>query len=180
MSWFDQTIQLCPRLRRRARIAVGVAGMLWMAVAHGATEAPALSESQVKALFLFNFAKYVDWPQDAFASDDAPIVIGLVGQESFEDALKQVVGGKNVNGRSVVVKQVASTNEYRNCHILFIGASEKEHIREILGAVKDLPVLTVGETEDFLSQDGMIGVGKKANRIRLQINLILCRPSGRS
>lgn len=134
-------------------------------------ETPALSEYQVKALFLFNFAKYVDWPPHAFANDSAPIVIGLVGQDNFGDNFKQVIAGKTINGRPVVVKHVASEQEYKGCHILFISASEKSGLPEILNAVKDSPVLTVGETERFLAQTGMINFTKKENKIRLEINL---------
>ncbi|MGA2222553.1 MAG: YfiR family protein [Verrucomicrobiia bacterium] len=134
-------------------------------------ETPALSEYQVKALFLFNFAKYVDWPPHAFADDSAPIVIGLVGQDNFGDNFKQAITGKTINGRPVVVKHVSSEQEYKGCHILFISASEKSGLPEILNAVKDSPVLTVGETERFLAQTGMINFTKKENKIRLEINL---------
>ena len=134
-------------------------------------ETPALTEYQVKALFLFNFAKYVDWPPHAFADDSAPIVIGLVGQDNFGDNFKQAITGKTINGRPVVVKHVSSEQEYKGCHILFISASEKSGLPEILNAVKDSPVLTVGETERFLAQTGMINFTKKENKIRLEINL---------
>ena len=134
-------------------------------------ETPALSEYQVKALFLFNFAKYVYWPPHAFADDSAPIVIGLVGQDNFGDNFKQAITGKTINGRPVVVKHVSSEQEYKGCHILFISASEKSGLPEILNAVKDSPVLTVGETERFLAQTGMINFTKKENKIRLEINL---------
>jgi len=137
-----------------------------------AAETPALSEYQVKALFLVNFAKYVDWPPKAFSSDDAPIVIGFVGQDRFGDNFKQVIEGKTINGRTVVVKHVDSEQEYRSCHILFVSASEKDRLANILDAVKDSAVLTVGETDEFLAQQGMINLKKKDNKVRLEINLI--------
>jgi hypothetical protein len=133
-------------------------------------ETPSLSESQVKALFLFNFAKYVDWPTGVFPSDGSPIVIGVVGQDSFGDNFQKVTAGKSINGRQVVIKSVASAEEYKTCHILFVSASEKDHFSAILDAVKDNAVLTVGETDGFLSQ-GMINFTKKASKIRLEINL---------
>ena len=135
-------------------------------------ETPALSEYEVKALFLVNFAKHVDWPPQAFSCEGAPIVIGLAGEDNFGKDFKQLTSEKTFNGRPVVVKHMASAGEYRNCHILFVSASENERLREILDAVKDAPVLTVGETEEFLSQDGMINLAKKANKIRLEVNLI--------
>jgi hypothetical protein len=136
-----------------------------------AAETPALSEYQVKALFLFNFAKYVDWPAEAYSSDSAPILIGLVGEDHFGDSFKQVIAGKTINGRQVVIKHVASAQEYKSCHILFIGASEQSNLSEILSAVKGSAILTAGETEEFLARDGMIDLRKKENKIRLEINL---------
>ena len=133
---------------------------------------PALSEYQVKALFLFNFAKYVDWPTNAFGDDSTPIVIGLVGESGLGDDILQQVGAKTINNRPVVFKHVANEQEYRSCHILFVCASEKDHLSAILGAVKDTAVLTVGETDGFLSLNGMINLAKKDNKIRLEINLI--------
>ena len=142
-------------------------GAEWKVVA----EPPVLSESQVKALFLVNFAKYVDWPADAFATDTAPVVIGLVGRDDLGSNLEQATDGKMINGRRILVLHVAGPKEYKRCHILFISGSEKDRLKDILGEVKDSPVLTVGETDDFLSLAGMISFTKKANKIRLEINL---------
>jgi hypothetical protein len=155
----------------RLLAAVLVASMLTCLGTVRVAGAPALSEYQVKALFLFNFAKYVDWPPRAFENDSAPIVIGLVGQDNFGDNFKQVIAGKTINGRPVVVKHVASEQEYKGCHILFISASEKSGLPAILNAVKDSAILTVGETERFLAQTGMINFTKRENKIRLEINL---------
>ena len=155
-------------------VAVALAILhLWGACvfSSGAADAPALSEYQVKALFLFNFAKYVDWPPQAFATGTAPIVIGVVGTDNFGDSFKQVIAGKTVNGRAVVIKQVTDEPGYQACHILFVSVSEKGRIAEILSAVKDTAVLTVGETDQFLTQNGMINLRKKDNKIRLEINL---------
>jgi len=155
----------------RLLTAVLAAVMLPCVATITTAETPVLLENQVKALFLFNFAKYVDWPSQAFPSDNATIVIGLVGEGSFGDDFKQVIAGKTINGRTVVVKRVAGEQEYKSCHILFISASQKDHLAEILSAVKGSAILTVGETEQFLAQDGMINLRKKENKIRLEINL---------
>jgi len=143
-----------------------------MAVRADAAGAPALSEYQIKALFLFNFAKYVDWPTNVFADNSAPIVIGLVGEDGFGDDITRAVEGKTINNRPVVFKHVASDQEYRTCQILFVSASEKDHMPAILEAVKDSAVLTVGETDGFLALQGMINFVKKENKIRLEINLV--------
>jgi hypothetical protein len=151
-------------------LAVVVVAASVLAAPEKVVETPVLSEYQVKALFLFNFAKYVDWPASAFPDDGAPIVIGVVGQDSFGDDFQKVAAGKSINGRQVVIKHVSSPEEYKTCHILFVSASEKDHLASILDAVKDTSILTVGETDGFLSQ-GMINFTKKASKIRLEINL---------
>ncbi|MGD1018277.1 MAG: YfiR family protein [Verrucomicrobiia bacterium] len=162
----------CRRLARIAAAAAIVLGVLAMSVRDDAAGAPTLSEYQVKALFLFNFAKYVDWPTDAFGNASAPIVIGLIGDDGFGDDFNRLVAGKTINNRAVVVKHMANEQEYRTCQILFVSASEKDHLSAILEAVKNTAVLTVGETDGFLALSGMINFTKKDNKIHLEINLI--------
>ena len=142
-----------------------------------ASDAPTLSEYQVKALFLFNFTKYVDWPTNTFSDDSAPIVIGVVGQDNFGDKFKQVIGDRTVNGRKVVVKRVQNADEFKGCQILFVSASEKARESDLLETLKDSAVLTVGETERFLTEEGMVNLVKKDNKIRVEINLT---PAGRA
>jgi hypothetical protein len=86
----------------------------------------ALSEYQVKAAYLFNFLKFVEWPDDSFADSLAPIVIGVVGEDPFGSALPQVITGKTVQGRDLVIRRYRSGEGLRGAHILFISASEKK------------------------------------------------------
>ena len=155
--------------------AATVMGLSAIIGSNHAAEPPVLSEYQVKALFLFNFAKYVDWPTNAFIDGHAAIVIGLVGQDNFGDVFTEMIAGKSVNGRPVVVRRVGSEPEYKGCQILFVSASEKTHLPEILNAVQDSAIVTVGETEQFLAQGGIINFTKKANRVHLEINLDTAR-----
>jgi hypothetical protein len=154
-----------------ATIATVILGALLRAGSVQAAETPALSERQVKALFLFNFAKYVDWPAGAFSNSSAPIVIGVVGEDGFADEFRRVTGDRTVNDRKVVIKQIDGTADLKDCQILFIGSSENGRLTEILEAVKNSAVLTVGETDRFLVQ-GMINFTKKENKIHLEINLV--------
>ncbi len=126
----------------------------------------------MKALFLFNFAKYVDWPASAFSSSSAPIVIDVIGEDGFSDEFRRVTGERTVNDRKVEIKQIQDTADLKDCQILFIGSSEKGRLTEILEAVKNSAVLTVGETDRFLLQEGMINFTKKENKIHLEINLV--------
>ena len=155
-----------------ATIATVILGALLRAGSVQAAEAPALSERQVKALFLFNFAKYVDWPAGAFSNSSAPIVIGVVGEDGFSDEFRRITGDRTVNDRKVVIKQIDGTADLKDCQILFVRSSENGRLTEILEAVKNSAVLTVGETDRFLMQEGMINFTKKENKIHLEINLV--------
>jgi len=129
-----------------------------------------MSESQVKALFLYNFAKYVDWPATAFKTPDSPIVIGLYGDAALQSDLEAIVAGKTVDGHPIVIERIKHAADPGPCHILFIKTSAAL-TPEVLQKLKTLPVLTVGESEDFIANGGMINFVKKENKMRLVINL---------
>ena len=134
-----------------------------------------MTEYQVKALFLMNFTKYIDWPPVCFAGSNTPVIIGLYGENRLGDALKLAVEGKTINGRRIVIQPIEKDDDLGKCHILFIGDSEKDHVSEILDKVKALPVLTVGESDQFMEQGGVIHFVKKKGKIRLEINLDAAR-----
>jgi len=126
-----------------------------------------MSEYQVKALFLLNFVKYVDWPAGA----SGPITIGILGQDNFNDSLTDAVEGKNINGRAITIKHLSSGDSLSGCTILFISSSENSQLSAILGKVGSLPILTVGESESFLQNGGIINFLLKEGKIHLAINL---------
>jgi hypothetical protein len=134
-----------------------------------------LSEYQVKALFLLNFAKYVDWPPVSFAETNTPIIIGLYGEDKCGEALKKAVEGRTVAGPRIIIQPVGKDDDLGKCHILFISVSDKKQLGEILDKIKALPVLTVGETDQFMEQGGVINFVKREGRIRLKINLDAAR-----
>jgi hypothetical protein len=134
-----------------------------------AQEAP-LSEYRLKAAFLFNFAKFVEWPQQAFAEPKSPIVIGVLGDNPFGTDLEETVRNKLIGARPVVVKEFQATDPATNCHILFISNSEKKRLPEILAPLRGHSVLTVGDTERFIEAGGMINLVPEGNKIRFQIN----------
>lgn len=161
------------RLRVLLGKTAGVIVMLGFLIGVTCTIAsePSLPEPQVKALFLFNFTKYVDWPADVFADAKTPIVIGVLGDNKIGDNLQESVKGKSINGREIVIRKIEKGEALNKCHILFISISEKKHLAEILLKTKALPVLTVGETEQFIKHGGVINFVKKEDKIRLEINV---------
>src|ERR1700730_17938488 len=130
-----------------------------------------LPEYQVKAAYLFNFLKFVEYPEDAFADPLAPIVIGVVGEDPFGAALAQVVTGKTVQGRDLVIRTYRTGEDLRGAHILFISPPEKKRLPAILSSLRDSSVLTVADTEGFLEAGGMIQFVYEDKRVRFAINV---------
>ncbi|MFO1488482.1 MAG: YfiR family protein [Verrucomicrobiota bacterium] len=102
-----------------------------------------------------NFAKYIDWPEEAFLEKSSPIVINVLGG-TIKDHLKQAVAGKHINGRDIVIRHPVTIREAGDCHILFVSSSEKSQAEELLSGLHRRPVVTVGEQEQFLQKGGII------------------------
>ena len=139
---------------------------------------PALTEYQVKALCLVNFARYTEWPAGAFSDTNAPIIIGIVGESSLQGALQNATRDKKIGGRSVLIRELASEADYDKCQILFVSVSETKRLAQILNRVKEQHVLTVGETEPFLQQGGVINFAIRGGRVRFEIDLNAAHHAG--
>jgi hypothetical protein len=134
-------------------------------------QAPGFDEYQVKAAFLYNFAKFVEWPQGTFANPTEPIGICIVGQNPFGSALENMVEGKKIGDRAFAVRKLADTQQAGQCQILFISAGEWKRTRAVLEMLKGTAVLTVGETDDFTALGGIIEFRLEGPRVRIQIAL---------
>jgi YfiR/HmsC-like len=132
------------------------------------------SEYLIKAGFIYNFAKLVEWPTTAFSQPDSPIIIGILGDDPFGATLDRIVADKKINGRSFVVKRLKWTRELkdlRDCNILFVSSSEKEHMDSVVDAVKWLPVLTIGDVPGFARRGGIMNFTLEDNKIRFEVNV---------
>jgi hypothetical protein len=125
---------------------------------------------RLKAAFLFNFAKFVDWPATAFTNDNSPFIIGVLGEDPFGDELTQTVAGKKIDDHSIMIQPFHAATDATNCHILFICTSEKKRLAEIVPRLRGNPVLTVGETDGFIESGGVINFFTENNKIRFQIS----------
>jgi YfiR/HmsC-like len=152
------------------RAAVLVAALLALAAAPGRAQAPP-TEYQVKAVFLFNFSQFVDWPAAAFADGRSPLVIGVLGDDPFGATLDEIVSGETVNGRPLAVRRYKSVDQVDACHILFIDRSQTEQLDTVITALKERSVLTVGDFEGFTRHGGIIRFVTVGNKIRLRVNL---------
>jgi hypothetical protein len=140
---------------------------------------PALAkEYEIKAVFLYNFAQFVDWPPDAFADKSAPLVIGILGADPFGSYMDDVVRGETVNGRPYQVRRFAHPEDVTGCHILFISRSESGKLDEILDRLKGKSVLTVGDMDGFSQFGGMIRFVTENNKVRLRINVTAAKSAG--
>ena len=164
------------RLAATAIIRLSLVGLL--AIACGLAQESPPTEPQLKAAFLLNFAKFVEWPPASFAEARSPILLGILGNNPFGDALEETIRGKTINNRPLMVKQFRLAAEATNCHILFIGASEKARLPETLAALRGTSVLTVGEMDRFTETGGMINFVRQGNKIRFQINEVAAKSVG--
>jgi len=136
------------------------------------------SEYLIKAGFIYNFAKFVEWPAAAFAQPDSPIVIGILGTDPFGSLIDRIVENKKIGARGFVVKRLkwgTDLKDLKECKILFVGASEKAHLDDLVQIVKSLPILTVGETTGFAERGGVIRFVLEDNRVRFEINVEAAR-----
>ncbi|HEV2827917.1 MAG TPA: YfiR family protein [Pyrinomonadaceae bacterium] len=128
------------------------------------------AEYQVKAVFLFNFARFVDWPASAFPQSQTPLVIGVLGQDPFGSYLDDTVRGEKVNNRPLTVRRYRRLEEIQTCHVLFISRSEAERMDQILASLKYRKILTVADAEGLAGPRVMIQFVTQQNKIRLRIN----------
>jgi len=181
----------------RIKVYILVVLTLALFVMPGAARAPgddsALSrEYQIKAAFLYNFIKFVDWPEEKFGDSNEPIIIGIICKPPLADIFEPIKD-KKVKGRGIVIKRFKSFEELKKssgednpesarkietltkCHLLFVCSSEQEYFKEIINSVKDSSVLTVGEAEGFLKAGGIINFLMEEKKIRFEVNIVAAR-----
>jgi len=132
--------------------------------------AGAPTEYQVKAAFLFNFAKFVEWPAGAFESAEAPIVIGVLGDDPFGRALDDAIDGKTIGGRRLVARRFTRVQESRGAHVLFVSTSEAPRLRQVLAGLAGASAMTVGDAPRFAEQGGVAGFLSHESKVRFCIN----------
>jgi len=131
---------------------------------------PIAREYQIKAVFLFNFAQFVEWPTTSFKETNA-IVIGVFGEDPFGTYLDEAVRGEEVNGHPLVVKRYKQLEDVKDCHILFINAGEARQFKQVLESLKSKSILTVSDADNFTKQGGMIRFITEDRKTKIRINL---------
>ena len=142
---------------------------VWLVLLPSAARAQK-KEYQVKAAFLLNFAQFVDWPEAAFAEKDAPLCIGVLGDDPFGPALDEAVDGESIRNHKLTVRRARRIEDLTNCQLVFVSTSEKKGVQDILAKFHSHPVVTVSEAAGFAEQGGTINFYREQNRVRFEIN----------
>lgn len=158
------------------RHGLAVLVTLWLAnlTLGGNAWAAEFDEYTVKAAYLYNFAKYVEWPPEAFVNANTPLLICIAGDNPFGDALTSL-SGKSIESHPVEVRHLPAATGLEKCHIVFVGRAEQGRFKTVLAKLAHLPILTVGDISDFARMGGMIGLVEADQRIRFDINLTATR-----
>jgi hypothetical protein len=152
--------------------------MLFTCVPPGWAQQNSPSEYQLKAAFLFNFAKFIDWPSGSFATPQSPFLICILGADPFGDAIDQLLQGKTLAGRAVMIQRTGELSQVRHCQVVFVSVSEGRHLPEILGALRGSNMLLVGDSEGFAGAGGTIQFILEDNRVRFLINTDAAQQAG--
>ncbi|MGA2114316.1 MAG: YfiR family protein [Bryobacteraceae bacterium] len=160
-----------PRVRKCARLPIGLALLLTFSLGGGAARGQEIDEYQLKAACLYNIAKFVEWPAEAFKGPADPIVVCILGGGPLGSALEPAVKGKPIGDRSVVTRGIPAMRQAGGCHIVFFSASERKRERAMLSETRPVGILTVGESASFASEGGVINFKIEGERVRIQINV---------
>jgi len=145
--------------------------ILWVFQSHsqmGFTVYP--TEYQIKAKYLYNFTRFVDWPEESFQNPDSPFVIGIIGSDPYGIDLEKTIEGKQIKNRKFRIRRYQNLDNLAFCHILFIGVDNRARRSQIFNKIKNNSILTVGDENNFAKDGGMINFIIKKKKIRFQIN----------
>jgi hypothetical protein len=165
-------------IRRSIKLSLMMCAWVALSIGYNLYGEPSSSrEYSVKGAFLYNFAKFVSWPEEAFRDDQMHITLCILGKDPFGDALA-AVEGKTVKHRKVVIKHCETLDDLDKCHILFISRPEKQNLSEILAKVKNWNTLTVSDMEGFAQSGGVINFVTVEQKIRFEINVDAAEGAG--
>lgn len=134
-------------------------------------------EYLIKAAFVYNFAKFVQWPEDSFARSDAPLIFAILGEDPFGSALK-TLEDKKVRGRAIEIRKTKRLEDLERSHILFVAPSEYQRVQAIMDKIAGWPVLAVSDIDGFAQQGGFIQLYVKESKIRFEVNSTTVNQSG--
>lgn len=152
--------------------------LIFFVTASMSAQTTAASENQVKAVFLFNFTHFVDWPSSAFEYPYEPFIIGIIGNDPFGSLIESTIEGERIGTHLIKINRYKTIQDIQKCHILYIATQDPDETKKIINAVADKDILTVGDSPNFIRWGGMIRFYKEENKIRLQINNSAAKAAG--
>lgn len=159
------------RLGRLLNLAALTVAWTLLVGPNARAQASAHTEYEVKAAYLYNFGRFVQWPARAVAGKDDSFAVCVLGQDPFGQTLDSTLAGEALHGKPVVIRRISKPQDAGDCRILFISSTEGNHLKEILGAFDQAGVLTVSDMPGFSRRGGMIQFVLEGDRIRFEINL---------
>lgn len=164
----------------------GFAAILFFCVALRGVgaDAPVADEYEIKAAMLANVFRLVDWPAAKTGEVSTPFVIGIVSSDDMETALSKTIarmpGGKTPAGHPIVIRKISGVEAIDQCHVVFVGGSDRKRLQTVLQATGTQPILTVGESDKFASSGGIVGLVVRDDRIQVEVNLTAAQSTGLS
>ena len=170
------TLGLPRTILLRLTILAGVGLLAGIAVCRVAASNP--SEYAVKAAYLYNFGRFVEWPRNAPSGQTGDFAICVLGRDPFGTVLDTTISGERIDGKSVVARRIAKAGDAAGCRVLFISSSENKQLKEILSGLGKQSVLTVSDMPQFVDQGGIVQFVLAAERVRFEINLAAAQQAG--
>lgn len=171
-----------PRVRWhvvRFGVALLLGGLLpGVAPLRATAESSISGEYQLKAVFLFNFAQFVEWPPETFPDAQSPIIIGILGEDPFGAYLDELVRGEKIRERPLLVRRFKTPETITACHLLFVSRSDAALVERTLRVLQQRSVLTLSDADGFTRAGGMVRFATENGKIRLKINLGAAKACG--
>ena len=134
-------------------------------------------EYNIKAAFIYNFTRFIEWPDSAFATPQSPFIVGVIGPDPFGPRLEAVMNGETVKGRPIRIKRFTSISQADECHIVFVSGKARTDVKKLSEVLRGKPILTVSDKPDFDQEGGMISLSMAENKIKLIINSTAAKAS---
>lgn len=159
-------------MRRAAtRVVLVLIGLAMLCLSATSGQGAVFKEYELKAAFLYHFTKFTEWPTNRFQNADAPFIIAMAGHSRSTVELEQIAQERKVQGRTVIIRTVKTLEAAHDAHVLFVSSSEDARLKEWLPAVPRSGLLSIGESESFARQGGIINFVLEGENIRFEINM---------
>jgi hypothetical protein len=152
-------------------LAVCLRGVCIEAIGANKAADPAVTEYQVKALYLYYFAKFVDWPQNTFEDKTSPIIIGIIGDDAFGNLVEAIAKNKTAQEHPIAIRRLKWSSDLRSCHMLFISTFERKRLAQISAILHSRPILTITEMEDSLQDKGIMNLIIEGGKVQFEVDI---------